>query len=277
MSVETWKEEKRSPSRVVSDSDGWRGKYVTEDVRLAGSEYRQCHAFDGKGFRTLLSKCLRPPMVVLAGSSTVARNYTDDFPDRLGWMLSPGDWKNTPDGLCYALDNGAFGAYLHGVEFDAGAWLGHVAKAIKSEKPPRFLVVPDVVTKAAETLELWEIFAPALRQLSDVPLALAVQDGMTVDDVLELDHQPDIVFIGGTKQFKIDTLVSWCRFDRVHVGGVNSLNMLWECDFNGVESVDGSGWFRGDQNQLARLVSYLRDSKEGRRPATLFNQEGARP
>ena len=207
----------------------------------------------------------------MTGSATLACRYTDTFPGRLGWMLSPGDWRITPDGLFYSLDNGAFGAYSKGVEFDGGAWLAHVAKAIKSEKPPRFLVVPDVVTKAAETLELWAIFAPALRQLCDIQLALAVQDGMSVDDVLELEQQPDIVFVGGTKQFKVDTLAAWCRFDRVHVGGVNSLNMLWECDWHGVESVDGSGWFRGDKQQLSRLLKYLGDSSKGHRPLSLFN------
>jgi hypothetical protein len=134
-------------------------------------------------------------------------------------------------------------------------------------------VVPDVVTNAPETLALWGIFSPALKQLTDCSLALAVQDQMSVADVLSLEIQPDVVFVGGTHQFKVATLVDWCRsFRRVHVGGINSLKMLWECDLNGVESIDGSGWFRVDPKQVERLVSYLDASLHGKRPATLFDK-----
>ena len=52
---------------------------------------------------------------------------------------------------------------------------------------------------------------------------------------------------------------------RVHVARVNSERLLWMADKAGAVSCDGTGWFRGNERQLAGLERYLRfsDSKQG--------------
>ena len=47
---------------------------------------------------------------------------------------------------------------------------------------------------------------------------------------------------------------------RVHVGRVNSMRRVWLCHDLGIESVDGTGWFRdGDNHQnLLKLEQYFK-------------------
>ena len=46
-----------------------------------------------------------------------------------------------------------------------------------------------------------------------------------------------------------------------HVGRVNRYEKLWICDEAGAASVDGSGFFRGDQTQQRGLMRYLKESE----------------
>jgi hypothetical protein len=88
-------------------------------------------------------------------------------------------------------------------------------------------------------------------------LAFAVQDGMTPDDV------PDgarIVFVGGSDAFKWRTVETWAaHFPRVHVGRVNNIDRVWQCDDLGIESVDGTGWFKDPtrEDKLPALECWL--------------------
>ena len=45
-------------------------------------------------------------------------------------------------------------------------------------------------------------------------------------------------------EWKIRHLRQWTDTDRVHVGAINMNNLLL-CKELGVESCDGTGWFRG--------------------------------
>jgi len=59
------------------------------------------------------------------------------------------------------------------------------------------------------------------------------------------------------------TLRQWtAAFPRVHVGRVNTERLLWIAHYAGAESCDGTGWFRGDQQQLAGLLRYLEKSSQ---------------
>ncbi len=94
------------------------------------------------------------------------------------------------------------------------------------------------------------------------PLAFAVQDGMTVEDV---PGDADVIFVGGSTEWKWRTVAMWCAaFQRVHVGRVNTYRRLWECHDAGAESIDGTGWTRGDQRQYRGLLAYLAESTGGR-------------
>lgn len=197
------------------------------------------------------------------------------YPGRVGHLYSPGGYPKQPygDWLPYALDNGRFGAWKQALEHcgDGGAWadwwkpeqfitmVQHFA--IQCEQKPLWVVVPDVVGDREATLREWDRWAPQLRDLYRVSLAFAVQDGMTEADVPEL---ADVVFVGGTTNWK------WLHYDRwpkagfrTHVGRVNGYQYLRDCHRAGVESVDGTGFFRGDQNQLRGLRAYLEQADKG--------------
>lgn len=176
------------------------------------------------------------------------------FPGAMGLLMSPGGWRNPPPYLPYALDNGAFSAWSNGTEFDEPAFLRLVQYAQTWHHKPRWIAVPDVVCDAARTIESWREWEPKLRPLG-VPLAFVVQDGMERRDVPE---SADLVFVGGSKEWKWEWLTAWRSwFKRVHVGRVNSLERLIRCEREGVESVDGTGWFRGDPDQTRSLIRFI--------------------
>jgi hypothetical protein len=73
-----------------------------------------------------------------------------------------------------------------------------------------------------------------------------------------------LIFIGGSSAWKWRTVNTWAdNFDRVHVGRVNSIDRVWLCHDLGVESVDGTGWFRDgdDHPRLMRIESYLKGER----------------
>lgn len=206
----------------------------------------------------------RTKMIVMPGADTGfdAGVLFGRFPDRMGHLFGP-DFKKGPPRTEYpwALDNGVY-----------GAWAG---RSKWSEKPlfdflhrfsflkPAWVAVPDWVGDREETLRRWDQYYPALNA-TGVPLAFVAQDGMTPDDV---PHGADVVFVGGTDSWKWRNLRTWTEnFPRVHVGRVNTYRLLWMAHEAGAESCDGTGWFRGDRNQLAGLVEYLEESSRSERP-----------
>jgi hypothetical protein len=188
--------------------------------------------------------------------------WAGKYPGRLGWLIGPSGWRNPVPWLPYALDNGAFSAWRDGTEWDEYGFLDLCDSAALGQQAPLWIVVPDVVGDRTGTLALWDVWADKLKGLYGWPLAFAVQDGMSVGDV---PANADVVFVGGTKDWKQRTLHAWCaNFPRVHVGRVNGYRMLWRCHRNGVESCDGTGWFRGDQSQLRGLERYLEHAAAGK-------------
>lgn len=190
-------------------------------------------------------------------TGAAVRLLFDRFPGRIGHLISPGSWRQ-PWGE-YALDNGAFGAWTNGREWDSGPYLALCEKASAFGRAPLWVVVPDSVGNRAETLALWAEWSPTLRHRYGWPLAFAVQDGMTEADIPE---DAEVLFIGGTTRWKWTSLPRWCAMGRrVHVGRVNSPRALRRCAELGVESVDGTGWTRGDQDQWDGLVQFLADPR----------------
>jgi hypothetical protein len=162
--------------------------------------------------------------------------------------------------MTVALDNGAFGAWLAEKEWDPEPWLELLTVACQ-HCSPKWAVVPDKVTDREATLERWEQWKGAVKDRG-IPAAFAVQDGMAVEDV---PGDADIVFVGGTTEWKWRSLRMWtAAFDRVHVARVNTERLLWMAHDAGAESCDGTGWFRGDQKQLSGLRRYLYESVAGR-------------
>lgn len=187
----------------------------------------------------------------------------------LGHLFSPGAQRGPWPWLPYSCDNAAFQYWDEKTnvfdferwdrEGDAAFWK-LVAWCACQNEMPGFIVVPDVPGNAAATLERWKLIAPRIRrELPGVALALAVQDGMTVEDVLALEIQPDVICVGGSTEWKWQTIPYWAaHFARVHVLRVNAPSKLDELRELGIESCDGTGWNMGDRKQTEGLELYCR-------------------
>lgn len=172
-------------------------------------------------------------------------------PGRLAHLHSCERLCEPRQGIPWALDNGVFGAFTTGRVWSEEPFYEFLDEYAAWK--PLWCVVPDSVGNRDETLRMWDHHAPAL-QAFGVPLAMAVQDGMTPTDV---PKEASIVFVGGTTSWKWRNLKTWTEaFPRVHVGRVNSLRLLLMAENAGAESCDGTGWFRSPK-RTAELASYL--------------------
>jgi hypothetical protein len=173
-------------------------------------------------------------------------------PGRIGHLFSPGCGCFAMS-LPYALDNGAWSAHKNNREWDQQAWYRHLSWSERREDAPIWIVVPDVVGSRDETLRKWERYSKIAADFG--PLAIAVQNGMTKADI---PSDAEVIFVGGSRDWKRATAPYWTHhFARVHVGRVTTERWLRYYDRCGAESVDGTGFFRGDQEQLAGLERYL--------------------
>ena len=204
------------------------------------------------------------PIVMLNHSK--ANELNEQFPGRIGLMFGPSRLRPCGE-LPVVLDNDRFSCWSKGKSWDEVAFL-EMLDRVQAQTQPQWVVVPDVVGDAVATFREWETWEPRLRHRK-IPLALAVQDGMTPDAVRS-SCEPDVIFVGGTRQWKRRTLWNWCReFPHVHVGRVNYERWLWDAQRAGAKSTDGTGWFRGDQAQLAGLLRYLERSHADMGPMQL--------
>jgi hypothetical protein len=209
-------------------------------------------------------------MVANVTSPEVRRMHAD-YPGMVGNLYSPGPgWWATPL-ADYALDNGRF---TQGEAWSAAHLFELYGRAAKHGTAPRWVLVPDVVGRWYDTLMEWTRWAPAIQALG-WPLAMAVQDGAEPHHVHNSWPRPDVVFVGGSTEWKWRTFQTWCsEFDRVHVGRVNSPREGWRCYKAGAESIDGTGWMRTTR-QRRGLWRLLEAMTTGKRPApeTLFGCE----
>jgi len=160
-----------------------------------------------------------------------------------GWglLLCPG---HNPDPLgfeCYGIDNGAWSAHSTGKAWDPGLFCDLVAAVGWGAE---IIVAPDIVEGGLQSLRLTERWLPLLDGIGRRRL-VAVQDGMTVDDVRPLLSDRVGVFVGGSTPFKLATMATWAALARerdayCHVGRVNSVKRIKMCQLAGVQSWDGT-------------------------------------
>ena len=191
-------------------------------------------------------------------SSRIVHKWAAECPGRVGWLVGPTAIKKTKlrASMPFALDNDAYGAFTSGTPWSESAWLTMLKAVKKSRLRPLWCLVPDVVADRIATLAKWKQYAPIARSFG-WPLAMAVQNGMTPEDV----PPGAVVFVGGSTDWKWQSLPMWCASGhRVHVGRVNSIDKLHVCERLGVESVDGTGWFRDSAGgmKIKRLDAWMR-------------------
>lgn len=194
----------------------------------------------------------------MANNTHGLAHYWAGIYGNLGHLYSPSRTEKPVPWLPYALDNGAYAAFTQKHAWDEAKYLAHVERYAFLKLRPQWAIVPDVVADRDRTLANWDKWAPKLDRTYHLDLAVAVQDGMTPDDVRSLSPQPSIVFVGGSTDWKWATVAEWCaEFPRVHVGRVNTIKYLDICLSLGAESCDGTGWFRGRSAQLIELGTFL--------------------
>ena len=159
-----------------------------------------------------------------------------------GWrmLLTPGD-SRPPDGMLFALDNGAWKC-RDGSPFPEKPFRSLVDRYGSLAD---FVVIPDIVAGGMRSLEFSLSWLPRLRGLRQ--LLLPVQDGMDVRSVCEVlrEHIGLGIFLGGSTQWKLETMYNWgvvaCAARRYyHVGRVNTARRIRLAAESGADSFDGT-------------------------------------
>lgn len=185
---------------------------------------------------------------------------------RIGHLFSPGAQRGPWPWFPYALDNGAFSCWnMTDNTFDEQKWKSIEAEwrrmlfwATSTEQRPMWAIVPDRPGNAEQTFQKWSEYVGCV-VASGISAAIAVQDGMTVESVKSLSIQPDVICVGGTTEWKWETVESWANsFKRVHLLRCNMPDKLDYLQSLGVESCDGTGWNRGDRRQTEGLERWAK-------------------
>lgn len=204
-------------------------------------------------------------MIAYASRTGTAKNLAFLRDNGWGLMVSAMGVHRTEGFNLYAIDNGAWAAYQQGHPFNVEAF----EKVIeKFGDGAQFVVVPDVVGDGAATMQLVDYWLPRLEWVGRRRL-IAVQDGMEPATVKDLLGPTVGIFVGGTTDWKLQTLPSWARLaDQVgcyfHVGRVNSARRIWLCRDLGVDSFDGSG--------ASKWLKWAQHLERARRQLGLFEE-----
>jgi len=173
----------------------------------------------------------------------------------LGSLIVPASGNRLPlEGVEWAADNGAFKA------FDEKRYLV-MLKRISGHPGCRFVTAPDVVADAEATLSLLEKWGPIIREEYGLPVALVLQNELTVDDVPW--DRIDATFIGGTTAYKLgpDAARITAEANRrglwTHMGRVNTFRRIAYAMAIGCKSVDGTKYSRWAKTYTADALAMI--------------------
>lgn len=153
----------------------------------------------------------------------------------------------------WAYDNLAFSDWIAGRSFNDEQFFADVLTMVDmpASKRPDFVVLPDKVAGGLASLATSLAWLARLGRLG-LRWALAVQDGMHPDDI-PWEAPFDVIFVGGSTQWKLDTARLWAEEARAHgkrchVGRVGSgVRVAW-AKTCGVDSIDSSLPLFSDHN-----------------------------
>lgn len=163
-----------------------------------------------------------------------------------GWGLlvsRAGVWRTEGFGRICG-DNGAWADFQAGRAFDEDAYDRFLDWLAAQPVVADWLVLPDIVAGGLKSLALSARYLN--RCLSLTPLVLiAVQDGMTTDDLAPIVGPAVGIFLGGSTEWKIERMAEWGRFCAgrevyYHVARVNSIKRVSQAIAAGAHSIDGS-------------------------------------
>ena len=112
----------------------------------------------------------------------------------------------------WALDNGAYGAWVNKTPFPEERFLRQLERALAAGDP-MFTVIPDIVAAGEKSYEFsWEWLERIYNY--DTPLYLALQDGVKVEWIEEFRPSIAGLFLGGTNEFKFTEGHKWAQYAR---------------------------------------------------------------
>lgn len=189
----------------------------------------------------------------------------------IGLLVQPGNsyHKRVQHYPGWAADNGAFSR--KGFNPLAFRTMLHQPNLRANAATCLFVVAPDVLVvnadgsvrgDAAGTLAQFPAWAREIRKLG-FPVALVAQDGLEnmLADVPW--HFVDVLFLGGSTEWKLSDGARACiteakrRGKRTHMGRVNSYKRLTLAQSWGVNTADGTYMAFGPAKNLPRLLSWL--------------------
>lgn len=179
-------------------------------------------------------------MIPMATSTTCRRNLQALRAADWGILLTP-DRPERWDFDNFAIDNGAWGCFQRGAEWTPDRWMPllrtHGANAL-------WAVAPDIVCGGAASLARSVDWLPQMRALTPRVL-IAVQNGMTANDLRPFVDNCTGIFVGGDTVWKESSLPMWGKLSAetgcwLHVGRVNSRRRIRLCALAGADSFDGT-------------------------------------
>lgn len=188
----------------------------------------------------------------------------------VGLLLQPGNYRDVAEHYPFwAADNGCFTTK----QWSLGAYLEMLFHPVLARFAATclFMVAPDcltvhrdgtVVGDAAATLARYSVWGLNIR-LRGFPAALVAQDGLeTMLDAVPWDEL-DVLFIGGSTEWKLSDGARRCvqearrRGKRTHMGRVNSLRRMRLAQSRGIDTADGTFLKYGPVKNLPRLQRWL--------------------
>lgn len=183
----------------------------------------------------------QPRALICYASRTGTRRNLDVL-RRSGWrmLVSPASPYLPPD-FRFAIDNGAWPAFVSGVPFDE---VGFERLVDRLGARADWVVAPDIVGGGLPSLELSLRWSNRLLSCCGLVL-IAVQDGMVPADLRPFVGPNVGIFLGGTTPWKLETMEAWGSWAaglgiHFHVARVNTRRRFRLAIASGALSVDGS-------------------------------------
>lgn len=187
----------------------------------------------------------------------------------LGQMCTPAEGRqpltaHDDEPVWFAADNGCYGGRFPG----ADRWLAWLTKLVAGrEHRCLFAVAPDIFQPDLGDRMGWTSLMWSRRFLGDirslgVPAAIVAQNGLTPELLAPYWGEFDVLFIGGTTEWKIGphahrlAIAAKERGMFVHMGRVNSARRWRRAEVFECDSCDGTFLAFGPDTNLPRLAAW---------------------
>ena len=179
-------------------------------------------------------------------------------------LMMVNHWRNPEQWSYFAIDNGCYSAFAQKKQWTPKEFLNILYKCRMLGLIPDFVIIPDIVAGGKESLRKSEIWGEMLNyEFPEYPLYLAVQDGITIEDV---DQSPvteliDGIFVGGSMDWKIEHIAYWVGYAhthglRCHIGRIGTLDRMMKAKLEGADSIDSTSWVQNKGWMETRVAAY---------------------